>query len=61
MARHGDGRHAMPAHAGLGSGTSIALAVAAAVRALHGMPLDIARRCGAVGAARAPVSASAAS
>jgi beta-ribofuranosylaminobenzene 5'-phosphate synthase len=28
-------------HAGLGSGTSIALAVAAAVRALHGMPLDV--------------------
>jgi beta-RFAP synthase len=28
-------------HAGLGSGTSIALAVAAAVRALHGIPLDI--------------------
>lgn len=32
---------AVPPHAGLGSGTSIALAVAAAVRTLHGMPLDI--------------------
>jgi len=32
----------VPPHAGLGSGTSIALAVAAAVRALHAMPLDIA-------------------
>jgi beta-RFAP synthase len=32
----------VPPHAGLGSGTAIALAVAAAVRALHGMPLDIA-------------------
>jgi beta-RFAP synthase len=31
----------VPPHAGLGSGTSIALAVAAAVRTLHGMPLDI--------------------
>jgi beta-RFAP synthase len=31
----------VPPHAGLGSGTSIALAVAAAVRALHGMPFDI--------------------
>jgi beta-RFAP synthase len=32
---------AVPPHAGLGSGTSIALAVAAAVRALYGMPPDI--------------------
>jgi beta-RFAP synthase len=32
----------VPPHAGLGSGTSIALAVAAAVRALHAMPLNIA-------------------
>ncbi len=31
----------VPPHAGLGSGTSIALAVAAAVRTLHAMPLDI--------------------
>lgn len=33
---------AIPGHAGLGSGTQIALAVAAALRTLHGMPLDIA-------------------
>jgi beta-ribofuranosylaminobenzene 5'-phosphate synthase len=32
--------HAIPAHAGLGSGTQLALAVAAALRALHGYPLD---------------------
>jgi len=32
----------VPPHAGLGSGTSIALAVAAAVRTLHGRALDIA-------------------
>ena len=31
---------AIPAHAGLGSGTQLALAVAAALRALHGYPLD---------------------
>jgi beta-RFAP synthase len=31
---------AMTAHAGLGSGTQLALAVAAALRALHGLPLD---------------------
>jgi len=31
---------AIPAHAGLGSGTQIALAVAAALRTLHGLPLD---------------------
>ncbi|WP_274628890.1 beta-ribofuranosylaminobenzene 5'-phosphate synthase family protein [Arvimicrobium flavum] len=31
---------AIPSHAGLGSGTQIALAVAAAVRTLHGLPLD---------------------
>ena len=31
----------VPPHAGLGSGTSIALAIAAAVRTLHAMPLDI--------------------
>lgn len=41
------GRHrlvideAIPAHAGLGSGTQIALAVAAALRMLHQLPLDI--------------------
>lgn len=31
----------IPRHAGLGSGTQIALAVAAALRTLHGLPLDI--------------------
>ncbi len=31
---------AMPAHAGLGSGTQLALAVAAAARRLHGLPPD---------------------
>jgi beta-ribofuranosylaminobenzene 5'-phosphate synthase len=34
---------AVPAHAGLGSGTQIALAVAAGVRRLHGLPLDVRR------------------
>jgi beta-ribofuranosylaminobenzene 5'-phosphate synthase len=33
---------AVPAHAGLGSGTQLALAIAAAVRRLHGLPLDVA-------------------
>ena len=33
---------AVPAHAGLGSGTQLAVAVAAAVRRLHGLPLDVA-------------------
>jgi predicted sugar kinase len=33
---------AVPAHAGLGSGTQLALAVAAAVRRLHDLPLDVA-------------------
>jgi beta-RFAP synthase len=32
---------ALPAHAGLGSGTQLALAVAAGVRRLHGLPLDM--------------------
>jgi beta-RFAP synthase len=42
-----DGGHAVeiagavPAHAGLGSGTQLALAVAAGMRCLHGLPLDI--------------------
>jgi beta-ribofuranosylaminobenzene 5'-phosphate synthase len=31
---------AIPAHAGLGSGTQLALGVAAALRRLHGLPLD---------------------
>jgi beta-RFAP synthase len=32
---------AVPSHAGLGSGTQMALAVAAALRTLHGLPLDV--------------------
>jgi beta-ribofuranosylaminobenzene 5'-phosphate synthase len=32
---------AIPAHAGLGSGTQLALALAAGVRRLHGLPLDL--------------------
>lgn len=31
----------VPAHAGLGSGTQLALAIAAGMRRLHGVPLDI--------------------
>ena len=31
----------VPAHAGLGSGTQLALGVAAALRRLHGLPLDV--------------------
>jgi beta-ribofuranosylaminobenzene 5'-phosphate synthase len=31
----------VPAHAGLGSGTQLALAAAAGIRSLHGLPLDI--------------------
>lgn len=31
----------VPGHAGLGSGTQLALALAAAIRQLHGLPLDI--------------------
>jgi beta-RFAP synthase len=31
----------VPAHAGLGSGTQLALAVSAGIRRLHGLPLDI--------------------
>jgi beta-ribofuranosylaminobenzene 5'-phosphate synthase len=33
-------REAIPAHAGLGSGTQLALAVAAGLRSLHRLPLD---------------------
>jgi beta-RFAP synthase len=33
----------VPPHAGLGSGTQLALAVAAGVRRLHGLPLDVQR------------------
>jgi len=32
---------AIPSHAGLGSGTQLALALAAGIRPLHGLPLDI--------------------
>ncbi len=32
---------AVPSHAGLGSGTQLALALAAGIRRLHGLPLDI--------------------
>lgn len=32
---------AVPSHAGLGSGTQLALAVAAGIRCLHGLPLDV--------------------
>src|SRR5262245_18409047 len=31
----------LPSHAGLGSGTQLALALAAALRALHELPLDV--------------------
>src|SRR5262249_57174476 len=31
----------VPAHVGLGSGTQLALAVAAGLRRLHGLPLDV--------------------
>src|SRR5581483_7464123 len=30
-----------PAHAGLGSGTQLALAIAAGLRRMHGLPLDV--------------------
>jgi len=40
---------AMPAHAGLGSGTQLALGVAAALRRLHGLPHDIAGDAHALG------------
>jgi len=36
-------KEVVAAHAGLGSGTQLALAVAAALRRLHGLPLDVAR------------------
>jgi beta-ribofuranosylaminobenzene 5'-phosphate synthase len=36
-----DIEEALPSHAGLGSGTQLALALAAAMRKLHGLPLDI--------------------
>jgi beta-ribofuranosylaminobenzene 5'-phosphate synthase len=36
-----DIQEAIPSHAGLGSGTQLALAIAAGVRKLHGLPLDM--------------------
>ncbi len=43
---------AIPAHAGLGSGTQLALAVAAAVRRLHGLPLEPRADAAALGRGR---------
>jgi beta-RFAP synthase len=40
---------AAPSHAGLGSGTQLALAVAAALRRLHGLPLDVRGDANALG------------
>jgi beta-RFAP synthase len=37
---HVEAIETVPAHAGLGSGTQLALAVAAGIRALHGLPID---------------------
>jgi len=39
----------VPAHAGLGSGTQLALAIAAGLRRLHGLPLDMAGDAVALG------------
>jgi beta-ribofuranosylaminobenzene 5'-phosphate synthase len=43
---------AIPPHGGLGSGTQLALAVAAAVRRLHGLPLDCRGDAAALGRGR---------
>ena len=43
---------AIPAHAGLGSGTQLALGVARALAELYGLPTDVARLAEAVGRAR---------
>jgi beta-ribofuranosylaminobenzene 5'-phosphate synthase len=43
---------ALPAHAGLGSGTQLALAVARAIAELHGLPTAAAALAGAVGRAQ---------
>lgn len=43
---------ALPTHSGLGSGTQLALAVAAAVRRLHGLPLAPRADAGALGRGR---------
>lgn len=45
-------RRALPAHAGLGSGTQLALAVARALAELHGLPADAASLARGVGRAR---------
>jgi beta-RFAP synthase len=42
-------RQAMPSHAGLGSGTQLSLAVAAALRRLHGLPDDLRGDAGHLG------------
>src|SRR5579875_3664746 len=43
---------AIPAHAGLGSGTQLALGIAAALRRLHGLPLDPRADAAALGRGR---------
>ena len=43
---------ALPAHAGLGSGTQLALATARALAELHGLPTEVAELARAVGRAR---------
>jgi len=43
---------AIPAHAGLGSGTQLALAVARAIAELHGLPTDVTALARAVGRGR---------
>ncbi len=45
-------REAIPEHVGLGSGTQLALAVAAALSRLHGLPGDVAAWCAALGRGR---------
>jgi beta-ribofuranosylaminobenzene 5'-phosphate synthase len=45
-------RHAIPGHAGLGSGTQLALAVARGIAELYGLPTDTGALAAAVGRAR---------
>lgn len=45
-------REAIPEHVGLGSGTQIVLATAAALSRLHGIPGDVAEWCAALGRGR---------
>jgi beta-ribofuranosylaminobenzene 5'-phosphate synthase len=45
-------RHAIPEHAGLGSGTQLALAVARGIAELHGRPTDAGTLAASVGRAR---------